>query len=453
MIRLSRRSLMAGAGSGFAALAMGRAQAQSKTKLRFSCAFPEDDLRAEAYKAFAAAIKDDFEIEPYWSNTLFKQGTELVALQRDNLEMCNLAPADISKQIPAWSLMTSAYLFRDYDHLKKTFRATSARNSSRWRADQLGIEVIRPVYFGARQVNLKPDKMIKTPADLAGIKLRMPPGEFWQFLGESLGANPTPVAYAELYTALQTGAVDGQDNPLVAGRTMKFYEVTSQFVLTRHVHRLRHAAIRRQEGLGRPERGRSRPSSAPRPTRPSTPMRRNTTRRKPRRSSSSRRKARRSTSPTRTPSATFAQKKYVDQYGKDWPKGAIEKINAVNSQVWRSAASDQSEPAGCAGRPLRNGHPKSNTPLTSRASTVGRWLRRRAKNVLVRVAVDDVRDLHLANFRTLCAEQSGGLVRGGHRRGLALDGAVGRGLRLCVRPKKSASTSSTHDLGDAPGVS
>ena len=70
---------------------------------------------------------------------------------------------------------------------------------------------------------------------MAGIKLRMPPGEFWQFLGESIGANPTPVAYAELYTALQTGTVDGQDNPLVASKLMKFDEVTSQFVLTSHV--------------------------------------------------------------------------------------------------------------------------------------------------------------------------------------------------------------------------
>src|SRR4029077_15161103 len=98
-----------------------------------------------------------------------------------------------------------------------------------------GIQIITPVYFGARNVNLKPDKQIKTPADLQGIKLRMPPGEFWQFLGESLGASPTPVAYAELYTALQTGTVDGQDNPLVSSKLMKFDEVTSQFVLTRHV--------------------------------------------------------------------------------------------------------------------------------------------------------------------------------------------------------------------------
>ena len=149
--------------------------------------------------------------------------------------LCNLAPADISKQLPAWSLLTSAYLFRDYAHLKKTFQSDVGQDFIKMARDQLGIECIRPVYFGARQVNLKPDKKINTPADMAGIKLRMPPGEYWQFLGESIGANPTPVAFAELYTALQTGAVDGQDNPLVAAKTMKFDEVTTQFVLTSHV--------------------------------------------------------------------------------------------------------------------------------------------------------------------------------------------------------------------------
>ncbi|HWT09453.1 MAG TPA: TRAP transporter substrate-binding protein DctP, partial [Roseomonas sp.] len=71
--------------------------------------------------------------------------------------------------------------------------------------------------------------------DMAGMKLRMPPGETWQFLGEALGANPTPVAFAELYTALQSGTVDGQDNPLPTSRTMRFHEVTTQFVLTSHL--------------------------------------------------------------------------------------------------------------------------------------------------------------------------------------------------------------------------
>ncbi len=234
-INQTRRALVAAGASAFALRALPSAQAQGKTKLRFSAAFTDLDLRAEAYRNFATAIKDGYEFEPFWGNTLFKQGTELVALQRGNLEMVNLAPADISKQVPAWSLMTSAYLFRDADHLKKTFKSDVGREFIKMARDQLGIQIITPVYFGARHVNLKPDKTIKTPSDLSGIKLRMPPGEFWQFLGESIGANPTPVAYAEVYTALQSGAIDGQDNPLVASKLMKFYEVTSQFVLTSHV--------------------------------------------------------------------------------------------------------------------------------------------------------------------------------------------------------------------------
>ncbi|HET7911745.1 MAG TPA: TRAP transporter substrate-binding protein DctP, partial [Pseudolabrys sp.] len=235
MTKITRRSVVVGGASLLAVSAGGPALAQARQKLRFSSAFTETDLRAEAYKSFAAAIKDDFDFEPYWGNTLFKQGTELVALQRDNLDLCNLAPADISKQVPAWSLLTSAYLFRDADHMTKTFKSDVGREFIKMAKDQLGIQVITPVYFGSRSVNLKPDKTIRTPADMAGIKLRMPPGEFWQFLGESLGANPTPVAYAELYTALQTGTVDGQDNPAVASKLMKFDEVTTQFVLTRHV--------------------------------------------------------------------------------------------------------------------------------------------------------------------------------------------------------------------------
>jgi TRAP-type C4-dicarboxylate transport system substrate-binding protein len=101
--------------------------------------------------------------------------------------------------------------------------------------EQLGIHIVAPVYFGARQVNLKPEKTINTPADMAGIKLRMPGGDAWQFLGTALGANPTPMAYAEVYTGLQTGAIDGQDNPLPNDYNMKFYEVTSQIVLTSHL--------------------------------------------------------------------------------------------------------------------------------------------------------------------------------------------------------------------------
>jgi len=66
------------------------------------------------------------------------------------------------------------------------------------------------------------------------VKLRMPGGESWQLLGRSIGANPVPLAYAETYVGLQTGVVDGQDNPLPNTRLMKFHEVTNQIVLTGH---------------------------------------------------------------------------------------------------------------------------------------------------------------------------------------------------------------------------
>jgi TRAP-type transport system periplasmic protein len=323
----TRRAALAG---GVSLLALGASlpvKAAGKIKLRFSSAFTETDLRAEAYKAFAATITDDFDFEPYWGNTLFKQGAELVALQRDNLDLCNLAPADISKQIPAWSLMTSAYLFRDAAHLKKTFKSDVGKEFIKLAKDQLGIQIITPVYFGSRDVNLKPDKPIKTPADLSGIKLRMPPGEFWQFLGESLGANPTPVAYAELYTALQTGTVDGQDNPLVASKLMKFDEVTTQFILTRHVIAYDVMSIRSKiwDAMSPAQQERFQAAA-------DQAMDDNTAKFNAQEADVIeyfKKEGKKVYEPDQNAFRVFAQKKYLDKYSRDWPEGALERINAI----------------------------------------------------------------------------------------------------------------------------
>lgn len=324
---ISRRAALAAGASALALCASPPGFAQSRTKLRFSSAFTEQDLRAEAYKNLADAIKDRYEFEPYWGNTLFKQGTELVALQRGNLEMCNLAPADISKQVPAWSLMTSAYLFRDVDHLNRTFKSDVGREFIKMARDQLGIQVITPVYFGARHVNLKPTKEIRTPADLAGIKLRMPPGEYWQFLGESIGVNPTPVPYAEVYTALQSGAIDGQDNPLVASRLMKFDEVTTQFVLTGHVlgydvmvmtTKLWDAMTPAQQASFTA----SAQSAVDAYTAKFVGQEKEVV-------EQFKKEGKKIYTPDLAAFRSFAQKKYVARYGNDWPKGALERINAL----------------------------------------------------------------------------------------------------------------------------
>ena len=324
---ISRRTLLQAGASALALAASPRLLAQDKPKLRFSCAFTEQDLRAEAYKAFAVAIKNDFDFQPFWANTLFKQGTELVALQLGNLEMVNLAPQDISKQVPAWSLMTSAYLFRDVDHLKKTFKSDVGRDFIKMARDQLQIELITPVYFGSRHVNLKPDRQIRTPADLAGIKLRMPPGEFWQFLGESIGVNPTPVAFAEVYTALQTGAIDGQDNPLVLSKLMKFDEVTTQFVLTSHVvgYDIMAVSSKAWDAMKPDQQARFR-DAAEKAIDDYTVKFENQEKDVVAYLKGEGKKV---YTPDINAFRTYAQKRYVDKYGKDWPKGALERINAV----------------------------------------------------------------------------------------------------------------------------
>jgi TRAP-type C4-dicarboxylate transport system substrate-binding protein len=231
---VDRREMLLGTAAGLATFAVP-AFAQDKPVLRFSAVFSDQDIRAQTVQRFAEAVADQFTIEPYYGGTLFKQGTELVALQRDNLEMGNIAPQDISNQIPAWSIMTAGYMFRDAAHLKTVFESDVGQEMVEMADSQLGIHILGPTYFGVRQVGLKPETEINTPEDMAGIKLRMPGGEAWQFLGSALGANPTPMAYAEVYTGLQTGAIDGQDNPLPNVENMKFYEVMSQIVLTSHL--------------------------------------------------------------------------------------------------------------------------------------------------------------------------------------------------------------------------
>ena len=178
------------------------ALAQAKPTLRFAAVFSDKDIRADMMRMFAKDIEADFKVEMFLNSTLFKQGTELVALQRDNLEIGNIGPQDFSKQIPAWSILTAAYLFRDAEHLQRFFASDLGLQMKKMVEEQAKVKILGPTFYGTRQVGLKSKKKITVPADLAGVKLRMPPGDAWQLLGRSLGANPTPMAYAETYTCL-----------------------------------------------------------------------------------------------------------------------------------------------------------------------------------------------------------------------------------------------------------
>ena len=233
---LHRRALLSTAAGLCAATVAPWALAQNKVGLIYSDTVTDADPRATILReVFGGALGAEFDFKPYFGATLFKQGTEPVAMQRGNLDMVNLAAFDVQKQIPAWGITTTPYLFRDLAHMNKVFASDVGKELFKMMEDQMGIKVLAVPYIGTRHLNLKPKKKIMVPADLAGVKLRMPGGEAWQFVGSSLGANPVPVAFTEVYTALQTGAIDAQDNPLGANKVMKFYEVTSQIVLTGHL--------------------------------------------------------------------------------------------------------------------------------------------------------------------------------------------------------------------------
>lgn len=233
---INRRVLLSAATALCAAALPTLSMAQAKIELIYSDTVTEADPRATILKdVFGKSLGPEFDFKPYFGATLFKQGTEPVAMQRGNLHLANLAAFDVQKQIPAWSIVTTAYVFRDHIHMKKVFDSDVGKELFAMMEKQMGIKVLSVPYIGTRHVGLKPKKKINTPADLAGIKLRMPPGEGWQFVGTAMGANPTPLAFTEVYTALQTGAIDGQDNPMGAVKSMKFYEVSSQIVKTGHL--------------------------------------------------------------------------------------------------------------------------------------------------------------------------------------------------------------------------
>ena len=236
-VTLNRRPFMRGLGAAVLTGAVAsRAGAQAPITLRMSTpATPTDQRSVALAEVFGPAVKDFATYQPHYNSTLFKQGTELEAIARGNLEMSITSAQELATIFPQWSIFTAGYLLRDADHQKKVFASPLMDDLKKPVEDRLGVKLLSVMYLGRRQLNLRTEKEIRRPEDLAGLKLRMPNSEAWLFLGTALGANPLPLAFTEIYTALQTGAVDGQDNPLPTNRDSKFYEVTKQIVLTSHL--------------------------------------------------------------------------------------------------------------------------------------------------------------------------------------------------------------------------
>ena len=235
---ITRRNVVAGAAALVAVPQIARAQA-APVQFRISTAGAEQDWLARSLYQFKEAVEKDLPgqiaVSVHPNSSLFRQGTELPAIQRGNLEMSTMTTFEIEQQLPEYGLFSAGYMFRDYDHMRKVMDGPIGKEYIAAVGSKMGIEIIDFIYLGTRQVNLRQAKDVKTPADLAGVKLRMPPGAGWTALGRGLGVTPTPMAMPEVYLALQTGSIDGQENPLTIMNAAKMHEVTKQVVLTAHM--------------------------------------------------------------------------------------------------------------------------------------------------------------------------------------------------------------------------
>lgn len=245
---ITRRAVLSAVvATGLVAGAAGSAFAADKIQLRLATSGSETDQRSVAMaEVFGPMVAGFADYQPSYNGTIFAQGTELDAISRGNLEMSIASAQELAQFFPEFSIFATGYVHQDAAHQVRVFNDPLMDPFKQKVEDELGVKLLSVMYLGRRHVNLRQSRAeldVQTPADLNGVNLRMPGTDAWQFLGKALGAAPTPMAFTEVYTALSTGAVDGQDNPLPTVVDAKFYEVTKQIALTSHLVDLNYIAL------------------------------------------------------------------------------------------------------------------------------------------------------------------------------------------------------------------
>jgi tripartite ATP-independent transporter DctP family solute receptor len=215
--------------------------AQGKpVKLVWTSASVPGDAHTVAMKVFKDEVEKissgNITVDIYDSGTLFAQGADLDAVVQGKVDMVYTAAAWTSQFVPEMSMFGAAFTFQSYKQMTQTFNGPVGKKLFDKVTAKLGIRPISAFYLGTRELNLteKAGRVTK-PEQMKTVKMRVPNAPTWIAMGKALGANPTPMAFGEVYMGLKTGVVDAQDNPLPTDRSAKFYEVTKYIILTDHV--------------------------------------------------------------------------------------------------------------------------------------------------------------------------------------------------------------------------
>ncbi len=233
-------SLLLLVGGAFLVVGSSSIAAQDKpVELVYTMTAVPTDAHAGAMRVFKQTVEKasagNIKVLAYDSASLFKQEQEVSAIRSGQADITATAAPWLTDGSPWVSMFSAGYIFKSYSHMTEVLNGDIGKDIFERIAKEQKIRPLGAEYLGTRQINLVADKQVRTPTDLKGVNLRMPNSDSWMFLGKALGANPTPISFSELYMALQTRTVDGQDNPLPSTKNAKFFEVTKSITLTHHL--------------------------------------------------------------------------------------------------------------------------------------------------------------------------------------------------------------------------
>ncbi|RSK55159.1 TRAP transporter substrate-binding protein [Bacillus canaveralius] len=217
----------------------GNAKANSgeTTVLKLGHVWPESEIHAQAAEKFAKEVEEvsdgKLKIEIYGDGTLGDDKDLLEGLKVGTADIWMGGAGVLSSASETANIFTVPFMFESQDHFNKVFDGEIGKEISEKILEESQYKILSYWTRGARWLTV--NKEVKTPEDLKGIKVRVPDSPMFVKSFEQLGAAPTPMAFGEVFTSLQQGVIDGQENPLSLIYNSKFNEVVDYLVKTEHV--------------------------------------------------------------------------------------------------------------------------------------------------------------------------------------------------------------------------
>lgn len=219
--------------------AQGSKEVDKVITINFATNQPATHVVGKAYQGLVDELNEKgngrIKATAYFSEQLGNE-RELVDMIANDINdvLGSPGPSALSVYYKTLQLFDAPYMFRSPEHALAFANGPESKEMWDEFAETANIRVLGTYYFGTRHLTCN-DLNVQTPDDLKGFKLRVVDSEITLATGRALGANPTPLAYGELYLGLQQGVVNGQENPFANILAMKFYEVQNTLVLTGHV--------------------------------------------------------------------------------------------------------------------------------------------------------------------------------------------------------------------------